>query len=753
MNLKHPGLREERWILIAIFVLLVVSVSLTSTEAVKRGPSNFDRQQTSGSGAFLPPTADPWTSMARADTNGNGMPDSADEPIDASRSSNNLSLVSTKYRPLFPGQTTAALSNPQPGSLRFLTGTVRFTSQFGTQTIAAEFSNFDANGRPRTLRITDAAGSTPYVPPGKVRFTHNLPAVYTLNMIDGDNNGIYEAFRIEGKDNFTTLPATTINFVGVDINNDGKADFATIPWALSSVLGVQAKNKVPQIFIPMGDTDLDGTPDTMAFDFDHDGFPDSDLLAGPGVVATAGKIATLGGNFKLYFAQFGNGKVGTTFEVFSQAMLLNQSTVVTNATMSLRDDLGRNLTTRLNGEPVVGNRALTIPPGGMRVLKTDGQGPLTAGSATVSSDNALAGVILFGGSFGLAGVGNSLPMSGGFVAPMETNSATGTDMGIAVMNLETNALTATFQLADTDGRQFATARLDGANAIAAGGHRALFLSQLPWTPALNFSNLQAVLRVTTNGRVAGTVVQVTPSEYATLPVVPLTGDASNTRLNFAHFGTGIVTGTQRITSEIMLLTMTALETEVTLTVRDDTGALMTVDLNGETVNGTKTLIIPAGGLRILKTSGNGPLRGGSVAVSAVRPIAGVIIFGGDFGVAGVGSSAGLLSGFSAPIETNTALGTDTGIALMSLEESSNVTADVELYDLDGRLLATAKIDGDDAIRPGGHSAKFVGQLRWNQPVNFSNLLAVVKIRTNGRVAATVIQTRPRQFATMPVAQN
>ncbi len=53
------------------------------------------------------------------------------------------------------------------------------------------------------------------------------------------------------------------------------------------------------------------------------------------------------------------------------------------------------------------------------------------GSVTVSSDIELAGVILFGGSVGVAGVGASEVLRRGFGAPLESNAEDGINTGIA----------------------------------------------------------------------------------------------------------------------------------------------------------------------------------------------------------------------------------------------------------------------------------------------------------------------------------
>ncbi|MEE8586215.1 MAG: hypothetical protein V3T83_15330 [Acidobacteriota bacterium] len=74
---------------------------------------------------------------------------------------------------------------------------------------------------------------------------------------------------------------------------------------------------------------------------------------------------------------------------------------------------GQPISGGLNGEQVQGILEASIPEGGLRVFPTDGVGELQSGSVRVFSDTSLAGVIVFGGVVGLAGVGSSAPLDNG----------------------------------------------------------------------------------------------------------------------------------------------------------------------------------------------------------------------------------------------------------------------------------------------------------------------------------------------------
>ena len=173
---------------------------------------------------------------------------------------------------------------------------------------------------------------------------------------------------------------------------------------------------------------------------------------------------------------------------------------------------------------------------------------------------------------------------------------------------------------------------------------------------------------------------------------------------------------------------------------------MYVDLNGQLVAGELQVTIPAGGLRVLETDGQGTLKAGSLEVSSDRPLAGVVLFGGDAGVAGVGSGEALIDGFVAAVETSSANNVNTGVAILNLEDEE-VTASLALTDINGIELTTAEI----VLNGRGHRALFVDQFEWSDTIDFANFLGLLRVVTTGRVAATVIQTRPGQFATMPVA--
>ena len=71
-----------------------------------------------------------------------------------------------------------------------------------------------------------------------------------------------------------------------------------------------------------------------------------------------------------------------------------------------------------------------------------------------------------------------------------------------------------------------------------------------------------------------------------------------------------------------------------------------MNLNDDLVSGSEDISVPAGGLLMLRSDGEGDLETGSVQVTTDRHVEGVVVFGSDtFGLAGVGSSAKYMTGF------------------------------------------------------------------------------------------------------------
>ncbi len=357
--------------------------------------------------------------------------------------------------------------------------------------------------------------------------------------------------------------------------------------------------------------------------------------------------------YDLYFAQFGKGG-----GLFSQIILFNpDGEKPASGRITIKKDNGQLLTVGLNGQSVPGVKDIAVPPFGLGVYQTDTSGSAVSGSVHVLSDRLLAGVVNFGGVVGLAGVGDSQPTTNGFRAPIEADAAAGINTGIAITNLGKETVTVNLQLCDSDGKVLASAQIE----LSMMGHVARFVDELQWDQTIDFSNFFGLLKVTAEGTLAATAIQSRPGEFVTLPVAPtFLGDLSTAssslpaatpqtetptleeKLYFAQFGDG-----QGLSSQIVLMNLdenTDATTKILL--KDDSGQPLTVDLNGSDVTGEANVVVPAGGVRVFQTDGVGDLTVGSVIICSDTQLAGVIVFAGSFGVAGVGSSEVQPLGFS-----------------------------------------------------------------------------------------------------------
>jgi hypothetical protein len=219
-------------------------------------------------------------------------------------------------------------------------------------------------------------------------------------------------------------------------------------------------------------------------------------------------------------------------------------------------------------------------------------------------------------------------------------------------------------------------------------------------------------------------------------------------LNFPQFADGVGFSTQ------LAFTNTGTEAaNLTVRLRGSNGADLGFNVAGDRItlpgnqhNGTYDLVVPAGGVRVLRTDGTGGLVVGSARVEAPPSITGVLTFGGTFGLASVGASAATFEGFTAPVESDTPAGINTGIAAMNLSDSET-TLTAELYSEAGALVAAAN---PVVLAAFAQQALFVNEFQWQTPVNFAQFRGLLKVGTSGRIAATVLQTRPNQLATMPV---
>ncbi|MBK8597995.1 MAG: hypothetical protein IPP07_27980 [Holophagales bacterium] len=107
----------------------------------------------------------------------------------------------------------------------------------------------------------------PYSPPAKahgVAPLATMTATGTGQLLDQNNDGIYDALRVQGSNSSGAVPQTMISLVPKDATGDGRPDYITVPWTTSGagMLGV-ATDATPQIYVPLTDTNGDGWADTI----------------------------------------------------------------------------------------------------------------------------------------------------------------------------------------------------------------------------------------------------------------------------------------------------------------------------------------------------------------------------------------------------------------------------------------------------------------------------------------------------------
>ena len=120
--------------------------------------------------------------------------------------------------------------------------------------------------------------------------------------------------------------------------------------------------------------------------------------------------------------------------------------------------------------------SFSIPPLGTFSIETDGEGEIVSGSATVSSNLDLGGVVRFTfPGVGTAAVLEGTPLSN-MVVPMR-RSPDGLNTGLAIMNPGEDSVWVTLTLFDTAGVQVPSGT-HMMPSLPAGGHIARFLDEL-----------------------------------------------------------------------------------------------------------------------------------------------------------------------------------------------------------------------------------------------------------------------------------
>jgi hypothetical protein len=136
----------------------------------------------------------------------------------------------------------------------------------GSRTQSVTFGGIVA-GAPHEFTVDETAGGA-------------LLTRTRVELVDQNSDGATDGAVLSGK------RSAAVSFAYTPDSN-----YISIPWAQASAVGIDTTpdcgGAVPQIWIPLADTNGDGRGDSIVLDLDGNGAPDPDELPGPVVVVPA----------------------------------------------------------------------------------------------------------------------------------------------------------------------------------------------------------------------------------------------------------------------------------------------------------------------------------------------------------------------------------------------------------------------------------------------------------------------------------
>ena len=215
----------------------------------------------------------------------------------------------------------------------------------------------------------------------------------------------------------------------------------------------------------------------------------------------------------LFFSQFGNGAFDG-ISVTSDIVLLNSASTgdPITAAVNLLDPDGNPLDVGFEG----GSNEATIEPSRSATFRTDGMGDLVVGSASVTANGPVDGVIRFAiPGFGVAGVQSAKPLSA-FLVPVRNEGTIRT--ALAIRNTSRIEIWVTLKAWVIVGGE--SVHLEAEIHLGVGARSASFVDEI--FPELDLQEFSGTVRAEVEeGHMAAIALEQGPGVFTTLPVTPL----------------------------------------------------------------------------------------------------------------------------------------------------------------------------------------------------------------------------------------